>query len=104
MSVRPISVGEELKGEARPFTGIFALMGASQGLLIHLHRHRLRVNQNWFSVAPVGLTVMMVGGFLVGTGVSVALFADWNLIRLANTHKRDQMMVADGQSIKNYSY
>ena len=41
MSVRPITVAEETKAFGHPFVNIISLFGASQGLLMFLHRSRI---------------------------------------------------------------
>ena len=40
MSVRPVPVGEETKAFGHPFVNIYSTFGATQGLLVYLHRTR----------------------------------------------------------------
>lgn len=88
MSVRPISVSEETKAMGHPFVNLFALFGASQGLLIYLHRKRVPVTANLIATpgSAAAVLVLMGGGYLVGGGIALSIFADWNLVRLANQH------------------
>lgn len=48
MSVRPITVGEELKSLGHPFVNIFAVFGGLQGTLLYLHLQRIPFKSNWF--------------------------------------------------------
>lgn len=104
MSVRPLTVSEENKGYAHPWINIFCIFGASQGAIMYLHRHRIPFQSNWFAApgSPAGLVLMTLGGFLVGGGIAMAAFTDWHLVRLAQQHKKDAMVIADGQSIKSF--
>lgn len=49
MSVKPITVGEEIKAYGHPFVNIFSLFGGLQGTLIFLHRQRIPLRSNWFA-------------------------------------------------------
>ncbi len=85
MSVRPLSVGEETKAFAHPWVNIFSLFGASQGVLIYLHRHRIPFQSNWFAAPgrPSVFLFLVGAGYLAGGGVAMAAFSDWSLVRLA---------------------
>ena len=89
MSVRPISVGEETKAFGHPFVNILSLFGASQGMLMYLHRHRIPITSNWFAApgSPAGFGLLVVGGYLIGGGIAMAAFSDWPLVRLALSHQ-----------------
>ena len=107
MSVRPITVGEETKAYAHPWVNIFSIFGATQGVLIYLHRLRIPVTSNWFAAGTGSLPLFLflgITGYAVGGGVAVAAFADWPLIRLAQSHKTDRALLTDGQAARNYSY
>lgn len=106
MSVRPITVSEESKAFGHPFVNILSLFGASQGLLIYLHRLRIPVTSNWFAApGSVGLFGFLVfGGYLFGGAVGMAAYTDWSLARLAFSHDKDRKNLTDGQSIKSLTY
>ena len=105
MSVRPVTVGEETKAFGHPFVNIFAVFGGLQGALSFLHRRRIPFQSNWFA-APGSLPVFLgltLGGYLIGGGVGVAAFSDWEIIRLVQQHKQDKALLTDSQSIKNFA-
>lgn len=78
MSVRPITVAEETKAYGHPFVNIFSLFGASQGLLIYLHRHQIPFRSNWLASpgTPGKFLFLVLGGYLVGGCVAMAAFTD----------------------------
>lgn len=107
MSVRPITVGEETKAFGHPFVNILSIFGASQGLLVYLHRTRIPVSANWFGAPgahPYGLVALLLLGYVGGGALGMAAFSDWNLVRLANAHRRDRVLLTDGQHLRNYDY
>ena len=88
MSVRPVTVGEEIKASGHPFVNILATFGGLQGLLIYLNRHRIPITQNWFA-APGSVyraAFFIGGGFLVGGFVGIAAFSDPSIRRLVRQH------------------
>lgn len=92
MSVRPITVGEETKAYGHPFVNILSIFGGTQGLLIYLNRTRIPLRANWF---PNGqgrglFLTLVLGGYLTGGFVAMGAFSDWNIVRLAQQHKRDR--------------
>ena len=101
MSVRPITVSEEIKAKGHPFVNIFSVFGGLQGLLLYLNRHRIHITQNWF--APPGsvfrFAVIVGGGFLIGGGVGMAAFTDKDLLRLHYFHKEDKTLLVEGQRV-----
>lgn len=105
MSVRPISVGEETKAFGHPWVNIMSLFGASQGLLIYLHRHRIPFTSNWFATpgSKGVFAFLVVGGYLAGGAVAMAGFSDHTLARLANAHKQDLALLTDAQNARNFS-
>ena len=48
MTVRPLTVSEEIKSMGHPFVNIFAVSGALQGILYFLHIQRIPFKSNWF--------------------------------------------------------
>ncbi len=91
MSVRPISVGEETKAFGHPWVNILSLFGASQGLLVYLHRHRIPITANWFA-APGRASVLaflVAGGYITGGVIGMVGFSDWSLARIAHIHHKD---------------
>lgn len=107
MSVRPITVGEETKAYAHPWVNIFSLFGATQGVLIYLHRLRIPVTSNWFAAGAGSLPLFLalgLGGYVVGGGVAMAAFADWPLLRLAQSHQADRALLTDSQSAKSLTF
>ena len=105
MSVRPITVSEEIKAKGHPFVNIFAVFGGLQGLLLYLHRHRIPITQNWF--APPGsllrFAVLVGGGFLVGGVVGMAAFTDRDLLRLHNLHEEDRKHLVEAQRMDSFT-
>lgn len=91
MSVRPLTISEEIKANGHPWVNIFALLGASQGTLTFLHMQRIPFRSNWFEhpgTLPrfLGLSV---GGFFVGGIGASFLFNDYELLGLLQRHKED---------------
>ena len=86
MSVRPITVSEEIKAGGHPFTNIFALFGGLQGILVYLHLSKIPVTSNWFAKphGSFGRFLFLAGGGYVFAG-SLALFfyTDHALLRLS---------------------
>lgn len=103
MSVRPITVGEETKAFAHPWINIFSFFGATQGMITYLHRTRIPFQSNWLAApgSPVAFAIFVLGGYLIGGGVAMAAFTDWDLVRIAKMHQKDRVFNTDGQSIKN---
>ena len=93
MSVRPITFSEENKAFGHPWVNIFATFGATQGLLLYLHRNRIPITTNWF--APPGsllkFVVLVGGGYLFGGFVAIGFFADRELLRLHRRHLEDKV-------------
>ena len=78
MSVRPISVGEELKGQAQPWVGVFSIFGLSQGALLFLNRFKINPRSNWVAspgTAPV-LALYLLGGLVIGQTTANMFFMD----------------------------
>ena len=98
MSVRPITVAEETKAFGHSFVNIISLFGASQGLLMFLHRSRIPFRSNWFAApGSFGIfTFAVFGGYIAGGAIGMAAFSDWELLRLAYAHKADQQMRIEG--------
>ena len=104
MSVRPVTVGEETKAFGHPFVNIFSVFGGLQGALMFLHRRRIPFQSNWFA-APGSLPVFAVfglGGYLSGGFLGMALFSDWNLVRLTIQHKEDKQRFTDAHVVGNF--
>lgn len=106
MSVRPVSVGEEIKAFGHPWVNIMSLFGASQGLLVYLHRHRIPITANWFAAPgrPSILAFLVVGGYIAGGSLAMAAFSDWSLIRLVESHRQDASLLTDSQTTKTLGY
>jgi hypothetical protein len=71
---------------------IFAVFGATNGILTYLHRTRIPINQNWFAKPAGSVPIFMVmtgGGYLVGGLVGLYLFRDPALLRLQKRHTED---------------
>lgn len=92
MSVRPITVSEEVKAKGHPFVNIFAIFGGLQGLLIFLNRQRIPITQNWFAHPGSGLRFgfFVGGGFIVGGLFAMAAFSDPAILRLYYAHEKDK--------------
>lgn len=105
MSVRPITVSEEIKAKGHPFVNILATFGGLQGLLIYLNRHNIPITQNWFAQpgSLLRFSVLVGGGFVVGGLVGMAAFTDWDLLRLHFQHEQDKRLLVHGASIKHFS-
>lgn len=106
MSVRPITVGEEQKAFGYPFVNVFAVFGGLQGVLMFMHRQRVAFKSNWF--AHPGsfprFAVLGAGGFLVGGLVGMAVFTDWELIRLYYLHREDKLNLIEGQKVPTQAF
>ena len=98
MSVRPITQSEEIKAKGHPFVNIFAIFGASQGLLVYLHRHRIPLRSNWLAApgSPFKFSLLVFGGYLAGGALAIVLFSDAELLRLHQRHIEDKLTIADG--------
>ena len=99
MSVRPLSVGELYYSQGGPLPKILGFFGATQGMLVYLHRHRIPFNQNWFGApgSPGKFLLFVVGGTVGGYLLGYQLFKDPELIRLSIRHQRDQRLEIEGQ-------
>ncbi len=106
MSVRPITVSEEIKAMGHPFVNILSIFGGLQGLLMFLHRTRIPLNQNWFSnpKSAGAFAFFVLGGYLGGGLVGMAAFTDVNLLRLYHSHVEDNLINVEGQSVKNITF
>ena len=106
MSVRPITVGEETKALGHPFVNILSLFGATQGMLIFLNRRKIPIQNNWFAApgAFSGFLFLVLGGYLTGGCVGMAVFSDWQLLRLSQRHSEDLSLIVDGHSVKSISF
>ena len=106
MSVRPVSVGEEIKAFGHPWVNILSLFGATQGLLVYLHRNRIPVTSNWFAAPgrPSLFVFLVVGGYITGGTIAMAAFSDWSLIRLVESHRQDNALLTDSQTTKTLGY
>lgn len=106
MSVRPITLSEEIKAKGHPFVNIFAVFGLTQGLLIYLHRLRIPVQNNWFGPhgSPLGFVLLTVGGYVVGGVIGMAAFTDYPLLRLYKAHRQNKIFNIEGQSVQNFSH
>lgn len=92
MSVRPITESERRQAIGMPFTNWLILFGATQGLLTHLHAHKITLQGKWF---PSGLSrstmpLFVIGGALIGGAIGVKFFGDDQLRRLAANHSQDR--------------
>ena len=106
MSVRPITISEENKARGHPWVNVFAVFGATQGLLIYLNRTRMKFNQNWFAApgSPKIALILIGGGFLIGGGIGMAAFTDHELLRLSYRHQEDKIHLIEGQSINHFKF
>lgn len=105
MSVRPITVSEETHAYGHPFVNSFAVMGGLQGVLIYLHRSRIPVQSNWFpnSGSFKFFAFLSVGGYLTGGLLALAFYSDSNLIRLAQSHKKDLANNIEAQNVRSFA-
>jgi len=104
MSVRPVTVGEEIYAKGHPWINILSTYGALQGVLSFLYRRRIPFQSNWLA-APGSLPVFAVfvlGGYLGGGFLGMALFSDWNIIRLTMQHKEDKQRFTDSHVVGNF--
>ena len=46
---------------------------------------------------------LVLGGYLTGGAVGMAVFSDWDVIRLVQSHRQDKALLTDSQSIKNFA-
>ncbi len=99
MSVRPIPLAEEIKASGHPFVNIFAIFGASQGLLVYLHRQRIPFRSNWLASPgnPRRFALLVLGGYIGGGLVGMSAFADWDVVRLLAKHQEDIDLRTDGR-------
>jgi hypothetical protein len=105
MSLRPITVSEEVYAKGHPWVNIFSTFGALQGVLIYLNRRRIPFQSNWFAQQaslPI-FAVLVLGGYVAGGSVAMAAFTDWSLLRIAMQHKQDKAMMTDSQNINTFS-
>lgn len=104
MSVRPITISEEIKAKGHPFVNIFSVFGGLQGLLIFLNRQRIPITENWFS-HPGSLgrfAFLVLGGYAVGGLVAMIAFTDMKTLRLYRTHTQDRILNVEGQRADNF--
>ena len=101
MSVRPITRGEEFKAIGHPFGGYLSVLGASQGLLTYLHRHRIPFSSNWFAApgSPGKLIFFVVGGYVIGRAAGDIIFSDSALLRLRARHLEDERHNVESQLV-----
>ena len=68
MSVRPITESEMRLANGTPFTSLFFIFGATQGLLMHLRFHGLTVQGSWFPTVASRITmpIFVLGGAVLG--------------------------------------
>ncbi len=105
MSVRPITVSEEVYAKGHPWVNIFSTFGALQGVLIYLNRRRIPFQGNWFAQpysVPI-FAILVLGGYIGGGVVAMGAFTDWSLLRLAVQHKQDKQLMTDAQNIKSFA-
>ena len=104
MSVRPVTVGEETFAMGHPWINILSTYGALQGVLTFLYRRRIPFQSNWFATPgslPV-FAVFVLGGYLGGGAIGMAMFTDWNLVRLTMQHRDDKARLTDSQLVRHF--
>jgi hypothetical protein len=104
MSVRPVTVGEEIYAKGHPWINILSTYGALQGVLSFLYRRRIPFQSNWLATPgslPV-FAVFVLGGYLGGGLLGMGLFSDWNIIRLTMQHKEDKQRYTDAHVVSNF--
>ena len=104
MSVRPVTVGEETYAKGHPWINILSTYGGLQGVLSFLYRRRIPFQGNWFATPgslPV-FAIFVLGGYLSGGFLGMALFSDWNLVRLTIQHKEDKQRFTDAHVVSNF--
>ena len=104
MSERPVTVGEEIYAKGHPWINILSTYGALQGVLSFLYRRRIPFQSNWLATPgslPV-FAVFVLGGYLGGGFLGMALFSDWNIIRLTMQHKEDKQRFTDSHVVGNF--
>ena len=100
MSVRPLSKSEQKLSDGAPVSGIVSLIGASQGLLMHLRYNNLTISSKNLMPTPFAkatLPAFVIGGYFAGYSLGYLGYGDETFRRLKKSHARDYAYKVESQ-------